>query len=375
MVVNVADDAGGAPVLAREEHADARHQHDAGHRVAERGAGETMLLEVARVIGDEAIDGPLDRLRQLRRRLRAGRVHEARHTLGVDRVVGRGRSDLGDARRVDRRDEVGDLGRVVERHHDATIAAEQAAEPGRHRQRRRAARRRLRNGHPRSAEEPPAPLPLGDRRLGASDQIDRRLVGLAHRGAPRDRAVALEQERFRVRPLADRVGHVARDAEPGATVREREHVLAVHAVDHVGRPIVVGQRHDRVGVGVDDRGRREEAVQERLDRGPDAAGLLERVAEVAHHLLVAHVVACEERADIVHAHAREILALDRLEVGAGALDPEHADLAAAMIVLTRLDRRVAAAPDHQRGFGADQAGRVDEEVEALEPTRLRLVPA
>jgi len=126
---------------------------------------------------------------------------------------------------------------------------------------------------------------------------------------------------------------------------------------------------------VDDRGRREESVQERLDRGADTARLLERVPEVAHHLLVAHVVTREERRDVVHAHAREIPALDRLEVGATALDPEHADLTTAVIPLARLDRRVAAAPDHQRGFGADQAGRVDEEVEALELTRLRLVPA
>jgi len=124
-------------------------------------------------------------------------------------VVGRGRADLGDARRVDRRGEVGDLGRLVERHHDPPLAPEQAAQPRRHRQRQRAARRRLGAGHPRAAEEPSSPFPLADGLFGARDQLDRRLVGLAHGGTPRDRAVALEQQCPGVGPLADRVGHVA----------------------------------------------------------------------------------------------------------------------------------------------------------------------
>src|SRR5439155_12158826 len=111
VAVDVANDAGGAPVLARDEHADARHEHDAWHGVAQRGAGEAVLLEVARVVGDEAVDGAVDGRGKLQGRLRTGRFHEARHALGVDRVVGRGRADLGDARRVDGRGEVGDLGR------------------------------------------------------------------------------------------------------------------------------------------------------------------------------------------------------------------------------------------------------------------------
>src|SRR5437762_551957 len=72
-----------------------------------------------------------------------------------------------------------------------------------------AARRRLGARHPRAAEEPSSPFPLADGLFGARDQLDRRLVGLAHGGTPRDRAVALEQQCPGVGPLADRVGHVA----------------------------------------------------------------------------------------------------------------------------------------------------------------------
>ena len=139
--------------------------------------------------------------------------------------------------------------------------------------------------------------------------------------------------------------------------------------------VVVRQRHDGVRVGVDDRAGGEEAVQKRLDRGAHARRLLQRVGEIAHHLLVAHLVAAEERRDVVHPYAREVLLLDGLEVGAAPLHPEHRDVTAAVVALAGLDRGVAPAPDHQRGFGADQAGGVDEKVEAVELIGLGFVPA
>jgi hypothetical protein len=151
--------------------------------------------------------------------------------------------------------------------------------------------------------------------------------------------------------------------------------LAVHTLHHVVRAVVVRERDDGVGVGVNDGGGSEKSVQQGLDRRAHAPRLLERVTEVAHHLLVAHLAAVEERRDVVHAHAREVFALDRLEVGAAALDAEHRNLPATVIALAGLDRGVAAAPDDERGFGADQARRVDEKIEAVELARLGVVPA
>src|SRR5262249_44894825 len=103
--------------------------------------------------------------------------------------------------------------------------------------------------------------------------------------------------------------------------------------------------------------------------------VLQRVREIADHLLVAHVLALEQRADVVHADAREILALHRFQVGAAALDAKHGDVVAAVIALDGLDRGVAAAPDDQRGLGADEARGVYEEVEALERRGLGVIPA
>src|SRR5439155_26234823 len=117
------------------------------------------------------------------------------------------------------------------------------------------------------------------------------------------------------------------------------------------------------------------AVQQRLDRRPHAAGILQRVGEIADHLLIAHILPLEQRPDVVHPHAGEVLALDGFEVGAAALHAQHGDLTPAVIALDGLDGRIAAAPDDQRGLGTDEPRGVDEEVEALERRGLGVVPA
>src|SRR5207237_8689212 len=75
------------------------------------------------------------------------------------------------------------------------------------------------------------------------------------------------------------------------------------------------------------------------------------------------------------AHAGEVLALYRFEIRAAALHTEHGNLTAAVIALEELDGGVAAAPDDQRGLGADESRRIHEEVEALERAGLGVVPA
>ena len=187
--------------------------------------------------------------------------------------------------------------------------------------------------------------------------------------------MTLEHERRRLGILTERVDDVAGDAEPRAPVRERDHVLAVHLGEDVGVPVVVRERDDGVGVGVDDGVSRQEAVEQRLDRGPGSAGIQESVGEVLDHLRVAHVLPREQRQDVVHAHAREVPALDGLQVRTAPLHPQHGDLAAAVVALDGLDGGVAAAPDDERGLGADQTRGIHEEVEALEPTGLGVGPA
>src|SRR6266852_3509250 len=82
--------------------------------------------------------------------------------------------------------------------------------------------------------------PTRTRRLRLSTPRSRGATASAvWRRAPGDRAVPLEEEGLRLRTVGDRVGHVARDAEPGSTIRERDDVLAVHALDHLVRAGVV----------------------------------------------------------------------------------------------------------------------------------------
>ena len=167
----------------------------------------------------------------------------------------------------------------------------------------------------------------------------------------------------------------SRDEKAGATVGQRNHLAAVDFPENVGRAVVVGEGYDGIGMRVDDGGGGQEAVEQGFDGGARARRLLQGMSQIVHHLLVAHVLPLEQRQDIVHAHAGEMLALDALEVGAGALHPQHPHLPTAVVALDLLDGGVAAAPDDERGLRADEARGINEEVEAVEFFRRRSVPA
>ena len=267
------------------------------------------------------------------------------------------------------------VGAVVEGQDHAPVAAEQAAQPGRHGERHAAPLLGRRRRHGDAAEARPALRPMGDRLLGAADQLDRREIGLLHRGAPADGPVLLEQDGARLGMRLEGLGHLLGDGEARAQIGERDDVAAVDLSEHLGAAVVVGERDDRVGMRVDDRVGGEEAVERRLDGRPRARGLEQGVREVVDHHLVVHVRALEEGPDVVDHDAGEVLLLDALQIGAAALDAEHPHLAAAVIALGALDRRVPAAPDDERGLGADQARGVHEQIEIGEALRRGVVPA
>ena len=168
-----------------------------------------------------------------------------------------------------------------------------------------------------------------------------------------------EHDRARV----GEVGDALRELEPRPQVRHHRDVVAerlVHRRLRVGR---VGERADRVGVDVVDVRGRQERVQERLDRRPRRVGLDQAAREVGDHLLVAHRLALAQRQQLVEPQAREVARLGRGEVGAAALDPQHAHLAAEVVELDELRRGVAAAVEDERRVGADQARARDEPLE------------
>ena len=107
---------------------------------------------------------------------------------------------------------------------------------------------------------------------------------------------------------------LARDQEARAPVLERDHVSAVDLAQHFRGAVVVRERHDGVRVCVITASAGRKPWEHVLDGRPRARRLLERMRQVVHHLLIAHVLALEKRQDIVHAHAGEVLLLDALQV-------------------------------------------------------------
>ena len=123
---------------------------------------------------------------------------------------------------------------------------------------------------------------------------------------------------------------------------EREARADVRDPDRVGAEALLGQplavdraddRADRVGVRVVDVRVRHERVQERLDRRARHRRVELAAREVGDHLLVGHRVALDERQDLVEPEAGEARRVDRREIAARALDPEHRRLAAGVVGL------------------------------------------
>ncbi len=77
--------------------------------------------------------------------------------------------------------------------------------------------------------------------------------------------------------------------------------------------------------------------------------------QVVDHLLITHGVPLEKRLHVIEAHTGELMALNRLQIGAAPLDAHHRHGTAAKIGLLVLERSVAAALQHQPQLPSDQA--------------------
>jgi hypothetical protein len=274
VVVDVVHDPRGAAVLAAGEEAEPLHHDHARERIGQGGPAGVVGLEVRGVVGDEALDrggdaGP-DRLR-VRKILDGG---EAREPLGEDGVVGGGRPDAAERVGLAGGGELQHAGRVVEEEHLAPALAHEPAQVRRDCQCNSPSdfSRQARHRHP--AEAGPPLGAMGDRLLRAADQLDGGEIRLLHGRAPADGPVLLEQDGARLGMRGEDLCDFPRDEKAGAPVRQRDDLVAVDVAKHVAAPVVVGERDRRVGVGVDNRLRRQEAVEQRLDRGPRARRLL-----------------------------------------------------------------------------------------------------
>ena len=100
-----------------------------------------------------------------------------------------------------------------------------------------------------------------------------------------------EHDGPRIRELGDPL----RKLESGPQVRDDGHIRAERLVHRRLRVGSVRERADRVGVDMVDMRRRQERMQERLDRGPRRLRVDEGAREVGDHLLVCHRLALAQR--------------------------------------------------------------------------------
>src|SRR5262249_55557832 len=95
-------------------------------------------------------------------------------------------------------------------------------------------------------------------------------------------------------------------------------------------------------------------------RRPGRVRIERRPPHGRDHLLVAHRVSPAHGQQVVQPQGREVAGLARGEVGARALDPEHADA-----VLDAFRRGVTAAVEDERRVGADAPRALDERADQL----------
>ena len=167
----------------------------------------------------------------------------------------------------------------------------------------------------------------------------------------------------------------AREVETRHDVGYDHHFVAVEAADAPLAVGGVGEREDRVGVGVVDELVGQDRMQDRFDRRRGRIGAQHVGAHLVHHLRVGKRFELRERHQVVQAHRRKARRLDRLEVPAAALHVEDGLLAPEEVLLVDLHRRVAAAVQHQGLVAPQQARGVHAQSQlARELRRLAVVP-
>ena len=344
------------------------------------GNGRLSSVEVALVVlavpGRIRVDAVAQSRPQLVRAVaRCVEVDGERPVLRVDEVVRAGRADLAHLGPAHRRGEGDRLGAAVDPQDGAGRLREQGAAEGRQRRGQQVLgllvveRRRLRPTQPEARAGRPA-----NRLGGARDDLERCGIALAARLAPGDETVLLEQHGARPRILAQELGNALRHGEAGALVVEPDGLGAERLV---GEPPPVrggGQGDDRVRVRVVDVRGADERVEERLDGRPRLRGHEGAAEEVVDHLRVLHLLALDQRQDLVEPERGEAFGRDRREVGAGALDPEDARLASEVVTRDPFRRRVSAALVGERSIGPEQVRAIDEACERVEPGRGGGVP-
>ena len=198
-------------------------------------------------------------------------------------------------------------------------------------------------------------------------QLEREPVGALVGLTPRDQAVVVQDDRTRI----GEIGHAAGQLEARPDVRRHGDVVSKDFGNDTPALGLVREGADGIGMNVVDVRRGEKRVQQRLDRGPSFGRVDHAAGEVVDQLFVAHLRARAERQQLVEIQACEPVGVDGGEIRTGCLDPQHRALAAEVVALCQLGRRVAAAVDDELRIAAQQPRARDEALECSSAFDLR----
>ena len=104
---------------------------------------------------------------------------------------------------------------------------------------------------------------------------------------------------------------------------------------------------------------RHEGMQQKFERRARRHRVEQVAALHPRHVVVGEIVERAQPLQRREPHRRHAAGLDRTHVAAGAFNAQHLDLVAGEIAHLGLDRRVAAAVQHECGIAAEQPRGVD----------------
>ena len=183
----------------------------------------------------------------------------------------------------------------------------------------------------------------GDRLV---DDLERQLVAVLRRVGPGEQAVALQHDALGVRVLLGELRQPEAEFEAGALPGQPADLVAVDLLRQFLRILRGRDGDDRVGMHVVDMLVGHVGVQRRIDRSRARIQVEGAVRQVADHLVLELEAAIDalQRFQLLLVERRETVELDRADIAAGSLDPEHLDiLTGQRVLLHHLGRRVAAA--------------------------------
>jgi hypothetical protein len=192
---------------------------------------------------------------------------------------------------------------------------------------------------------------------GAIDDAQRRMVAVACGVTPGEQAVAAEHHAVEKRVFARQMFELEAELETRAPPGQPADLVAENLPGQRLGVCGGGDGDHRVGVHVIDMRVGHERMQRRVDRGGARIEIERAIAELVHHL----VFVCEaavvrlQGLEAIEIERGEAVALDRAEVAARSLDPQHLDPhAGERIGRFNLGRGVAAAEIGDAQIGSEK---------------------